>query len=48
MKKFWILLGILYILSPVDAWPGIIDDLLVLGIIIVCTARLGAGIDDDD
>lgn len=50
MGKILILLAILYVLSPSDAWPGIIDDLLVLGISIVCSARLqaSAGSDDDD
>lgn len=48
MKKILILLGILYVLSPIDAWPGIIDDLLVLGIIIVSAAKLGVDFDDDD
>lgn len=50
MGKILILLAILYVLSPSDAWPGIIDDLLVLGISIVCSARLRAssGSDSDD
>ena len=47
MGKILILLAILYVLSPSDAWPGIIDDLLVLGISIVCSARLRASSGSD-
>lgn len=48
MGKLWILLGILYILSPVDAWPGLLDDLIVLGIMIACAVKLGIDPDDFD
>lgn len=48
MGKLWILLGILYILSPVDAWPGLLDDLIILGIMIACAVKLGIDPDDFD
>ena len=34
-------LGIIYILSPIDFWPGIIDDLLCLVTMIICCAKKG-------
>lgn len=35
-------------MTMMDAWPGIIDDLLVFGIMVVGAARLGVNFDDDD
>lgn len=36
-----IIVGILYILSPIDLWPGIIDDMICLVLMILLCARNG-------
>lgn len=36
-----IVVGILYILSPIDFWPGIIDDVICLILMILLCARKG-------
>lgn len=36
-----LVIGIIYILSPVDMWPGILDDIACLILVIYCCARMG-------
>lgn len=43
-----IIVGILYILSPIDLWPGIIDDVICLVLMILLCARNGINPFDHD
>jgi len=36
-----LVIGIIYILSPVDMWPGILDDIACLILMIYCCAIMG-------
>lgn len=36
-----VIAGILYILSPIDLWPGIIDDVICLVLMILMCGRKG-------
>lgn len=39
MGCVWFVLGILYILSPIDLWPGITDDVICLIILLIAWVR---------
>lgn len=36
-----LVIGIIYVLSPIDLWPGILDDIACIILMIFCSARLG-------
>lgn len=47
MKIFLIALLLLYIISPVDAWPGILDDIGCLILIFIVKAHFGLDSSDE-
>lgn len=34
-------IGIIYVLSPIDLWPGILDDIACIVLMIFCSVKLG-------
>ncbi len=41
MKLLILVLGVLYVISPIDLWPGILDDIACIVVMILCCAKLG-------
>ena len=36
-----LVIGIIYVLSPIDLWPGILDDIACIVLMIFCCAKMG-------
>lgn len=42
-----LVVGIIYVLSPIDLWPGILDDIAVIVLMIYLSAKWGINLFQD-